>query len=324
MSGDKQKGNIIGRGLLPHWQAVGLTFIALSLPLMMPGFGWLYALVPLPAFYFLVVEGEKKGLQIIGWAVLLTGAGALAVHGFGFFLFTVSFLAVPFSLVRSLRLQQDPAAAGLRACAALIAAWLLFAAGYGTVHQHSLYADLLTSIDRGVKAAYPVYMKSTELSDSLKQNIKATFDAVRQTVPKILPALLVIWLIIIVWITMTVGAHLIRKSRPERILWPPYRDWRLPEHAVWLVIASGIMLFLPVTRVRLLGLNGLMVCAVLYFFQGLAVVGTLFNRWRVPLVVRILLYVLTLMQLYGLLFLSVVGLIDVWADFKKPRGKATK
>ena len=105
--------------------------------------------------------------------------------------------------------------------------------------------------------------------------------------------------------------------------WPPYSDWRLPDVAVWLVIASGTMLFLPVGDVRLYGLNGLMVCAVLYFFQGLAVLGTLFNRWRVPPVVRILIYVLTIMQMYGLLFLSVLGLVDVWADFKKPRGKAT-
>ena len=107
------------------------------------------------------------------------------------------------------------------------------------------------------------------------------------------------------------------------MVWPPYRDWRLPDITVWAVIASGIMLFMPTTGARLFGLNGLMVCAVLYFFQGLAVLGTLFNRWRVPPVVRILINMLTLMQLYGLLFLSVLGLIDVWADFKKPRGKAT-
>ncbi len=229
MTGDRQKGILGLRGLLSQWQAVGLTFIALSMPLLLPGFGWLYAFVPLPAFYFLVVEGEEKGLQIISWAALLTGAGALIVHGLGFFLFTASFLAVSFSLTRSLRLHQDPATAGMRACAALFAAWCLFAAGYGVMHKNNLYADLLSSIDRGVKEAYPVYMKSTELSDSLKQQISTTFDTVRQTMPKILPALLVLWLITTVWLTMSLGAHLIRKRRPERMVWPPYRDWRLPE-----------------------------------------------------------------------------------------------
>jgi hypothetical protein len=239
MTGDQQRENFVGRSWLSHWQAVGLTFIALAMPLLMPGFGWLYALVPLPAFYFLVIEGEKTGLEIIGWAVLLTGAGAIVVHGLGFFLFTASFLAVSFSLTRSLRLQHDPAAAGSRACAALFAGWLIFAACYGLLHEHSLYADLLASIDRGVEAAYPVYMKSTELSDSLKKEITATFDTVRQTLPKILPALLVLWLITTVWLTMTVGAHLIRKRRPERMVWPLYRDWRLPEVTVWAVIAPA-------------------------------------------------------------------------------------
>jgi uncharacterized protein YybS (DUF2232 family) len=323
MTGDQQRENFFGRGWLSHWQAVGLTFIALTMPLLIRGFGWLYAIVPLPAFYYLAVEGEKKGLQIIGWAVLLTGAGAIIAQGLGIFLFTASFLAVSFSLTRSLRLRHDPTAAGIRACAALLTAWLIYAAGYGLLHKKNPYADLLAFVDHEVEAAYPVYLKSTELSDSLKQDITATFDAVRQTLPKIMPALLVLWLITTVWLTMTVGALLIRKRRPELMAWPPYRDWRLPDITVWAVIASGVMLFVPTTGVRLFGLNGLMVCAVLYFFQGLAVLGTLFNRWRVPPVVRILIYILTLMQMYGLLFLSVLGLIDVWADFKKPRGKAT-
>ena len=90
-----------------------------------------------------------------------------------------------------------------------------------------------------------------------------------------------------------------------------------------LLIASGIMLFVPIISIRLIGINGLILCGVLYFFQGLAVLGTLLYRWRVPPALKFLIYLLTLMQMYGFLFLSVIGLIDVWADFKKPRGKST-
>lgn len=324
MAGDDQhKKEFVGQGSLSDWQAVALTCIALTMPLLMPGFGWLYAFVPLPPFYFMVVKGQQKGLWIAGWAVLITGTAAVLLHGVGLFIFTASFLAVSVSLARSLKLQHDPAASALRASAALLVAWLLFAAGYGAMHKNSLYADLLTSIDRGVEAAYPIYMKSTDLSSSLKEEIAASFTSVRQTLPKILPSLLALWLIATVWMTMTVGAHLIRKRKPERMTWPPYRDWRLPEITVWAVIGSGLMLFVPSAGTRLWGLNGLIVCTVLYFFQGLAVLGTLLNRWRVPPAVKFLIYLLTLMQLYGLLFLSVIGLIDVWADFKKPRGTST-
>ena len=78
-------------------------------------------------------------------------------------MFDASFLAVSFSLARSLRLQYDPAASALRASAALLAAWLLFTVGYGLVHSNSLYADLLDSVDRGIEAAYPIYMENAEL-----------------------------------------------------------------------------------------------------------------------------------------------------------------
>ena len=138
-----------------------------------------------------------------------------------------------------------------------------------------------------------------------------------------MPSLLAIWLLLAVWLTMGAGAAAIRKRRADLMPWPPYSDWRLPDIIVWAVIVSGILLFLPGTAVRLAGLNGLIICLVLYFFQGVAVLSTLFIRWRVPTPVRILIYLLTFMQLYGPLFLSVLGLVDVWANFKKLRGSST-
>jgi len=320
--GERQAETSFGQPLA-HWRAVALTLVSLVLPLLLPGFGWLYLFIPLPAFCFLVLCGERQGSKIVGTAMVLAAIGAALLQVFQIFLFTATFLAVAFSLARSVRLHKQPDAAGGRAAAALLAGWLFITAGYGMVYKANLYSDLLTSIDRGIEAAYPLYLESTELPPDLKKDVGLAFDSVRQTMPKILPSLLGIWLLLTIWLTMGCGAAIIRKRSPDSMPWPPYSDWRLPDVLVWLLIASGILLFLPGASIRLAGLNGLIISLMLYFFQGVAVLTTLFIRWRVPTPVRVLIYLLTFMQLYGPLFISVLGLIDVWANFKKLRGSTT-
>jgi uncharacterized protein YybS (DUF2232 family) len=54
-----------------------------------------------------------------------------------------------------------------------------------------------------------------------------------------------------------------------------------------------------------------------YFFQGLAIVASLLNKWSVPMLIRVLIYALIFIQTYGIIILSFLGLADVWADFRK-------
>jgi hypothetical protein len=59
-------------------------------------------------------------------------------------------------------------------------------------------------------------------------------------------------------------------------------------------------------------------CA-LYFFQGVAVITSLLRKWQVPRPLRALAYIFFLVQGFGILVLIVIGVADVWADFRRPR-----
>jgi cbb3-type cytochrome oxidase subunit 3 len=41
------------------------------------------------------------------------------------------------------------------------------------------------------------------------------------------------------------------------------------------------------------------------------------DRWKVPRYLRIILYVILAVQSYGLLLLSMVGVADIWFNFRK-------
>jgi uncharacterized protein YybS (DUF2232 family) len=66
----------------------------------------------------------------------------------------------------------------------------------------------------------------------------------------------------------------------------------------------------------------LQITGTLYFFQGLAVFVALLERWRTPTFLRVLLYVVFILQSYGMLMLTILGLSDVWFNFRRPRDKS--
>jgi uncharacterized protein YybS (DUF2232 family) len=86
-------------------------------------------------------------------------------------------------------------------------------------------------------------------------------------------------------------------------------------------VASGALLLLPNTLVKIAGLNGLLVLMMIYFFQGIAIVSFYFEKKRFPRILRIFLYsVIGLQQL--MLFLVIgLGFFDMWLNFRKFEAK---
>lgn len=112
------------------------------------------------------------------------------------------------------------------------------------------------------------------------------------------------------------------------LAFPNYGDltlWKAPDAMIWLLIASGFMvLILPITGVKalwaiILGTNGLVVCSFVYFLQGLAIVEFFFRTKHVPQVFRMVFYILLVIQQYFILLVAVVGMLDLWIEWRKAR-----
>ena len=95
------------------------------------------------------------------------------------------------------------------------------------------------------------------------------------------------------------------------------KRWQAPENLVWLLIASGFALFLFSGGIASLGLNGLIILGLVYFFQGLAIVAFWMERKNAPRFFRILAYTLIGLQQYLTLGVALLGLFDMWIDFRK-------
>ena len=298
----------------------GMILVAatLLLPTLFPEkIGWLASLVPLPIFYYLVILGKRRGAIPIRNGVLLAAGGALLSGTLPMLIFSLTLVPLGIALSYGVFARKSPVASGFIGFLVLAFVWFLYWSGLALLQHANPYTTLLAELDHGLSNGLILYEKSADLAPDTLESIRNAVQLLRVYIPKILPALMVSALLSTVWLNLLVGNWLLRKKGTDLTPWPEYDEWKVPDQFVWLVVLSGAMLLLLPQPLRTLGLNGLIVCCTVYFFQGLAIAASLLNRWSVPRLLRVLIYALIFIQTYGIIVLSFLGLIDVWADFRK-------
>ena len=302
------------------FQYAGLILLAaiLLLPTLFPEkTGWLTTLIPLPFFYYHVSLGKKRGFFLIRNAILLATAGALVFGTLPMLAFSLTLVPLAIAFSHGVFNRKSPAFTGLLGTMVLASIWFLYWAGLALVHQTNPYVTLLGELDRGLSNGLMLYKESAGLAPETLASVSKAVELLRLYIPKILPALLISALLGTVWLNLALGNWLLQKMTPGITPWPEFKEWKVPDPFVWLVIFSGAFFLLLPQPLSILGINGLIVCSTVYFFQGLAIAASLLNRWSVPALLRVLIYALIFIQTYGIILLSFLGLLDVWADFRK-------
>ena len=132
---------------------------------------------------------------------------------------------------------------------------------------------------------------------------------------RLLPGLLVTNMALVAWLNVVLSRQLI-----FLLGWgeadPPLYHWAAPEWLIFVLLGAGFLLLVPVAGARFFGLNLLMVVAVLYFCQGVAVVATWFHRLGLPRLLRMIGYPLLFLNPFFFLIIT-LGLMDLWLDFRR-------
>jgi len=295
----------------------------LLVPAIFGELSWMRIFIPLPAFYILVTSGESRGSSLLIKSILAAGLGALLLGTLQAFFFSVLFLPLAYILARAVRNKHSVLRAGTTGTIVLTSIWVIGVIFYGMVEQAHPYKQILETIDSSLTATFDMYQQSTDIEADTLAQIELAFIRIRTIIPLIFPAILLITVLVTVWINLLLGDLLLKRKDARLSPWQPYGQWRLPDQLVWLVIASSVCLMLPLPLLNKISINCVLVIGVLYFFQGFAVLTCLFNKWNVPWAFRFIVYALILIQAYGIIFLAIAGLIDVWFDLRKSRNETT-
>lgn len=273
-------------------------------------------LAPFPAAYIRLLHGRLASLIVMfGSATAiaaLSGSGAIA-----------GFLYLGMCLIMGL-IMPELLLQGLSASRTLfwttIANILLITAGFVAYNSFTgidLQQFFHTEISGSLNQAVAIYEKSGVKGEEL-EFIKHSMATVADLLLRLYPALITAMLIVVAGCNLL----LIKKTFGKTVVnlaIGDFSSFRNPDMLVWVLIATGFTLLLPVSVITNPALNVLLIISLLYFFQGMAVVSALITKYSVSVFLRVVLYAILIIQPYLLALVVGIGLFDLWVDFRTPK-----
>jgi uncharacterized protein YybS (DUF2232 family) len=271
-------------------------------------------LAPFPAAYNRLVHGRASSLIVLlGSTAAITALFGVFAGGLYLGMCGMIGFFMPELLLRGV--------SGSRALFWTTAANLLvFTAGfiaYSTFSGINLQGLISAEISGSLKQAVDLYEKGGVTGEDMEV-IKRSMSTAADLLQRLYPALVTAMLVVIAGVNLV----LLRKTAAKAALNLAIGDFstfRNPDLLVWILIASGSSLLLPVSPVTTPLLNLLLIIIMLYFFQGMAVIIALIKKHSVSTILRILLYVMLIIQPYLLALVAGIGLFDLWVDFRTPK-----
>jgi uncharacterized protein YybS (DUF2232 family) len=147
--------------------------------------------------------------------------------------------------------------------------------------------------------------------------IASSLDTIAYVMVRVLPGLSASACLLIAWACLMLARPVFRARGLAYPDFGPLNRWQAPEVLVWGAIACGALLLVPEKGIKVMGINGLIVLMTVYFFQGIAITAFFFQKKRFPLILRVFLYSLIVVQQFLLLLVIGMGFFDTWLNFRK-------
>jgi len=273
-------------------------------------------LAPLPILYYYSKLGRVQGVLIFLLSLLFVVIALRFVDSQATFLNLFLLGSLGLILSEVLRKNYSIEMTVVYSVVALLALGLIFLLYFSVIQWKGPLYLIESYIAETVKENINIYFQlsgSSEQTELLRRNA----GHITRFLTNLFPAIVLVGTSFFVWLNILAGRLLFQKNR---MWYPDFGDlsrWKIPDKYVWLVIVSGILILLPVGGVKIVGLNILVILFFFYLLQGLSIVNFYFNKKNMPIFFRILGYFLIFAQQFLLLLVIGLGLIDVWADFRK-------
>jgi uncharacterized protein YybS (DUF2232 family) len=311
---DSENGHFLQSGVIRGIAVLTLTLlIVVSIPFVGP---FVIIMTPLPIIYFSSRLGRKQGLVALAVAFLIV-SGVLSLLGYRANIVVLSmicFTGVTLAEVLNRRYSIEKtftiASLAVLFCGVGFVLYSAFRSGTAPWRIVQVY------IEGVIAENLNLYERLNSSADQIGL-IRENAPQIAEFFTAVFPALALSGAVLTVWLNVLAGRSLLGRHAGE---FPDFGDltlWKAPERLVWFLIAAGGMMLAPIDILDIVGLNVVIVCCLIYLFQGLAIIGFFFKRRKVPVMLRWLLYILIAVQQYMVILVIAFGLFDIWIDFRK-------
>ncbi len=263
--------------------------------------------VPLPG---LLLGGQQGARSLAACVALSTLLAAALVGGGPAITYLLALGAPTLAATAALRRGWSVERTVLLGATAWTAAvGILLLATYGSpahvvsgVHDH-----LQESFDAAVSAS-----RHWGVNDDAIAELAASRGTLVKSMLSILPGALAL----AGALTMLLNVLIVRSLLPW-LKATDLRTWGAPPLLIWAFIGAGFGMFAPATAVALIAANVFVVLLGCYFCQGLAIIGFYLERYHIRPGLRAVAYVLVLTQQVLVFLVMLLGVFDLWANFRR-------
>jgi len=302
---DALKGSVLTLALF-------LAYITLPVIGLFPG---LFA--PLPGIYYYLKRGAVAGVAIL----LIT---VMTLCAMGEYSATILYLLQCglISLLLPFFYSRNRGAAGAIAYAVGINFLLIvvLTVSYALWANFDLQGTILQGIETSISQAIKVYEKQGLKGEDLEM-VSQGMQQAGTLIGRIFPSLLLVALGSLAALNMMLLFRIAARYLPDLPQPEEFQKFRNPDSLVWVVIAAGFAMLLPYPETTRVALNLLIVTGFIYFLQGLAVTLAFFQRIALPGLARIIFWLFLAFQPYMALAVAIIGIFDIWGNFRNPREK---
>jgi hypothetical protein len=298
--------------VLLAWNRIAPFFV--SAALFLSGFFAIFS--PLP-YLILGVTGHWAWLiaaAITNSALVYVTSGPTILQ---FYLLSIVTIGIVIPLLVQRRRKPESIVAW-----AFIAQWLavlFLVAVYAAIHRVGMWAEVERVFTNFFDYLYASL--SPEARDQLMQSFEgdaaAGLEEWRSRALIDLPGTLGVVCLIVAWFNLRVLVNLNPNRALQRVGLDRrvFNRWRNPDWLIWPTILSWAIILFGNERDSQMALNGFKILMAAYGLQGLAVMGAIFDAWKIRGFFRMAFYFMAVFLMMPLV-LS-IGFFDQWFDFRK-------
>lgn len=290
-----------------------ITCLAVTVCALVPIVGLMGSVfIPVPLIFYRIKAGSLTArliaLATAGFVLLLGGRLELLFFG------ELLLIGVLMGELMERRWPLERMAAAICVAAVGVAAGGMWV--FGLLTDRGLLETLADGVRNNLELTLQLY-RDMGLSQEQVEFLEASLDVIQQIMIGMMPALIIGSTLMTVWVCLLTARQLLQRLELPVPDYGALDHWKAPEVLVWGVIASGLLLLLPSLAAKTVGLNGLALFMIVYFFQGIAIVAYFLRKKQVPRIARMVLYGLIAIQQLVMLAVVGVGFFDTWFNFRK-------